>query len=72
MAVIRWAVRKGAPAGSWLERVLARKPRMIVAIALSQRDGSVRLGDVDEEGGLSGYGDRSGLIGHLFIGCVGV
>jgi transposase len=35
MAVIRWAVRKGAPAGSWLERVLARKPTMIVAIALA-------------------------------------
>jgi transposase len=35
--VVQWAVRKGAPAGSWLARMLARKPRMLVAIALANR-----------------------------------
>lgn len=37
MTVVRWAVRKGAPAGSWLARMLARKPRMLVAIALANK-----------------------------------
>ena len=37
MAVVRWAVRRGAPAGSWLARMLARKPRMLVAVALANR-----------------------------------
>ena len=36
-AVVRWAVRKGAPAGSWLERMLTRKPRMLVAVALANK-----------------------------------
>ena len=37
MAVVRWAVRRSAPAGSWLARMMARKPRMLVAIALANR-----------------------------------
>ena len=37
MAVVRNAVRRGAPAGSWLARMLARKPRMLVAVALANR-----------------------------------
>lgn len=37
MAVVSWAVRHGAPQGSWLERMLAKKPRMLVAIALANR-----------------------------------
>lgn len=37
MSVIRWAARRGAPKGSWLERMLARKPRMIVAISLANK-----------------------------------
>src|SRR6056297_764612 len=37
MSVVRWAVRKGAPEGSWLARMLARKPRMLVAIALANK-----------------------------------
>jgi len=36
-AVVRWAVRKGAPTGSWLERMLTRKPRMLVAVALANK-----------------------------------
>jgi transposase len=37
MAVVRWASRKGAPDGTWLHRMLARKPRMLVAIALANK-----------------------------------
>ncbi len=37
MTVVRSAVRRGAPAGSWLARMLARKPRMLVAVALANR-----------------------------------
>ena len=37
VAVVRWAARKGAPEGSWLARMLARKPRMLVAVALANR-----------------------------------
>lgn len=37
MAVVRWATRKGAPEGSWLARMLVRKPRMVVAIALANK-----------------------------------
>jgi transposase len=32
--VVRWAKRKGVPAGSWLARMLARKPPMLVIVAL--------------------------------------
>ena len=37
MAVVRWATRNGALEGSWLARMLARKPRMVVAIALANK-----------------------------------
>jgi transposase len=37
MTVVRWAARKGASAGSWLARRLARKPRRGVAVALANR-----------------------------------
>lgn len=37
MAVVRSAVRKGAREGSWLARMLARKPRKLVAIALADK-----------------------------------
>ena len=37
MAVVRWATRNGASEGSWLARMLARKPRMVVAIALANK-----------------------------------
>jgi transposase len=33
--VIRWASRRGAPKGSWLARMLARKPTMLVTMALA-------------------------------------
>lgn len=39
VAVVRWAARKrkGAPVGSWLARMMERKPRMLVAVALANR-----------------------------------
>ncbi|MDF0603877.1 IS110 family transposase, partial [Psychromarinibacter sp. C21-152] len=37
MTRIRWAVKNGPPKGSWLEQMLARKPRMLVAIALANK-----------------------------------
>src|SRR4051812_21518896 len=35
--VVRWARRKGVPAGSWLARMLARKPPMLVMVALANK-----------------------------------
>lgn len=37
MTVIRWACRKAPSENSWLARMLARKPRMLVAIALANK-----------------------------------
>jgi transposase len=37
MTIVRWARRKGAQEGSWLHRMLARKPRKLVAIALANK-----------------------------------
>src|SRR4051794_16936608 len=36
-AVLRWAARHGAPAGSWIARMLACKPPMLVRVALATR-----------------------------------
>lgn len=36
-AVVRHARRRGAPAGSWLARMLERKPPMLVAVALANK-----------------------------------
>jgi transposase len=35
--VLRWAARNGVPAGSWLARMLARKPPMLVRVALANK-----------------------------------
>ena len=40
-AVVRWAGRRGAAAGSWLARMLARKPRMLVTVALANKTARV-------------------------------
>jgi len=37
MTRIRWAIKNGPPKGSWLEQMLDRKPRMLVAIALANK-----------------------------------
>ena len=36
-AVVSHACRRGVPAGSWLARMLARKPRMLVTVALANK-----------------------------------
>lgn len=36
-SVVRWAIARGAPGGSWLERMLDRKPRQVVIVALANR-----------------------------------
>lgn len=36
-AVVCWAARKGAPAGTWLARMMARKPHMLVVVALANK-----------------------------------
>jgi len=53
-AVVRWAKRKGAPPGSWLARMLARKPPMLVIVALANKNARVvwaRLERKVSEGG---------------------
>jgi len=37
MSVVQLAARRGAPEGSWLARMLARKPKMLVAVALANK-----------------------------------
>ena len=36
-AVVKQASKRGAPKGSWLEQMLARKPRMLVTVAIANR-----------------------------------
>lgn len=36
-SVVCQATRRGAPTGSWLARMLARKPRMLVITALANK-----------------------------------
>ena len=37
MAVVRWALRRGETSDPWLVRMLARKPVMVVPVALANR-----------------------------------
>ena len=36
-SVVQQASRRGAPGGSWLARMLSRKPRMLVVVALANK-----------------------------------
>jgi transposase len=36
-SVLLWVARHGAPAGSWIARMLARKPPMLVRVALANK-----------------------------------
>jgi transposase len=36
-AVLQQASKRGAPKGAWLEQMLARKPRMLVTVALANK-----------------------------------
>ncbi len=40
-AVIKQALIRGEPAGSWLAQMLARKPRMLVAVALANKNARI-------------------------------
>ena len=37
MSRLSWIGRRSIPEGSWLARMMARKPRMLVAIALANK-----------------------------------
>lgn len=37
MSVIRWEIRKGDDANPWIARLLARKPRLVAAVALANK-----------------------------------
>ena len=37
IAVVRWTARRGRTNDPWLARMLMRKPRMLVAVALANR-----------------------------------
>ena len=37
MSVIRWVVRKGSSANRWLAALVARKPKMVAAVALTNK-----------------------------------
>ena len=67
MATVGWAVRHGATNDPWLARMLARKPRLLGAVALANRRarggagqpaGAHRLGAADQEHTVSGCGPR--------------
>lgn len=60
-SVVKWRARKGAVPGSWLAKMLAHKPPMLVRGRAGQQDGTHRLGPHGEGRGLpgSGYGGIS-------------
>jgi transposase len=37
MSVIRWVVRKDGSSNRWLAALVARKPRMVAAVALTKK-----------------------------------
>ena len=49
MATVAGAVRRGATRDPWLARMLARKPRMLVAVALANRMARIAWALMDEE-----------------------
>lgn len=52
MSRIRWIVRKGILPNNWLGHLLGRKPRMVAAVALANKDGEDDLGHDDKGGEL--------------------
>jgi transposase len=36
-SVVRWARRHGVPEGSWLAKMIGRKPPMLITVALANR-----------------------------------
>ena len=39
--LVRWAKRKGLPAGSWLGQMLARKPPTLVIVAVANKNACI-------------------------------
>ena len=37
MSVVRWVVRRGSSPDRWLANLVARKPRMVAAVALANK-----------------------------------
>lgn len=60
-AVVKLARRRGASQGRWLEPMLARKPPMLVAVALANKMARTVWALIVNGGGLQSSG-RSGLI----------
>ena len=50
-AVVSWVARNGAPAGSWMARMIARKPPMLVRVALANKMARV-IGALMARGGV--------------------
>ena len=71
MTVVRWAVRKGAAKGSWLARMLAEKPRLVVAIALANKMARSVWAMLSQGRRLSRISAGAGLIGRRLRWCVG-
>ena len=65
VTVVRWALRKGAPAGSWLAAMLARKPRLVVAVALANKIARI-AGAIGARRRLQSFGDGRRLSGYRF------
>ena len=60
-AVVRWARQRGTPDGSWLARMLARKPPMLVTVALANKTARI-VGALLVKGGVyQGFGRRGGV-----------
>lgn len=59
-SVVRQAAVRGAPAGSWLERMLAQAAHARLG-GSRQQDGAHRLGAHDQERGLQGSGSGRGV-----------
>ena len=60
-AVVLQASKRGAPKGSWLDQMLARKPRMLVTVAARQQDGADHLGTTCKAGKLQSSGRSQGV-----------
>ena len=57
-AVVRWASQRGAAEGSWLARMLARKPRMLVTVALANKTARIVWALLVKGGTYKGFGRR--------------
>ena len=59
-AVVQQASRRGAPKGSWLAQMLARKPKMLVTRCSGKKDGPHHLGPAGQRWHLQSSG-RGGV-----------